>query len=59
MSEAVELSPPFTPKYLKLKLIRILPPPFKMHAEEFIHSSAAFPKTTWREISQKAFPFLP
>lgn len=45
MSKAVELS--FTPKYLKLKLNRILPPSFKMHAEEeFIHSNAAFPKIT-------------
>lgn len=60
MSKTVELSlSPFITKYLRLKLNLILPP-FKMHTqEEFIHSSAAFPKIILREITQKPFPFLP
>jgi len=59
MSKAIELSPPLAPKYLKLKLIRILPSPFKMYAEEFIQCNAAFAKITRCEITQKVFPFLP
>lgn len=58
MSKAGELSqppPPFTSKFLKLKLNLIPPPLFEMHAEEFIHSSTAFPKRVLREITQKPF----
>lgn len=48
--------PRFTPKFLKLKLNLSPPPLFEMHAEEFIHSSAAFPKNNSAWNHSKAFP---